>query len=181
MMLARRGRSHGYISRTAYRALHIDRAKYEVRDMHFARSNSYDLPYSYGFMNQFVPQLELGEALCGSTGPPGKGEQGYQTGPCAIPNPLRHWVIQSQYFVSALPPPTHPLTSPPYQPLLPAPPPNPPSRKVCILLMLPLLLFAPHLPPPSQFGVNNHSGVPDPYGGGWTGYAVTGETIPVCY
>ena len=52
----------------------------------------------YGFMNQFVPQLELGEALCGSTGAPG----GYQTGSCDIVDPLRHWVIQSQYFFGVL-------------------------------------------------------------------------------
>jgi hypothetical protein len=49
-------------------------------------------------MNQFVPQLELGEALCGSTGAVG----GYQTGPCAIVDPLRQWVIQSQYFFGVL-------------------------------------------------------------------------------
>ena len=52
----------------------------------------------YGFMNQFVPQLELGEALCGSTGPAG----GYQTGACSIVDPLRQWVIQSQYFYGVL-------------------------------------------------------------------------------
>jgi hypothetical protein len=52
----------------------------------------------YGFMNQFVPQLELGEALCGSTGPAG----GYQTGACSIVDPLRQWVIQSQYFFGVL-------------------------------------------------------------------------------
>ena len=46
----------------------------------------------YGFMNQFVPQLMLGEALCGSTGQTG----GYQTAACSIVDPLRHWVIQSQ-------------------------------------------------------------------------------------
>ena len=49
-------------------------------------------------MNQFVPQLELGEALCGSTGVRG----GYQTGPCAIVDPLKQWVIQSQYFFGVL-------------------------------------------------------------------------------
>jgi hypothetical protein len=52
----------------------------------------------YGFMNQFVPQLELGEALCGSTGAAG----GYQTGACSIVDPLRHWVIHSQYFFGVL-------------------------------------------------------------------------------
>lgn len=52
----------------------------------------------YGFMNQFVPQLELGEALCGSTGAAG----GYASGSCAIVDPLRHWVIQSQYFFGVL-------------------------------------------------------------------------------
>lgn len=52
----------------------------------------------YGFMNQFVPQLELGEALCGSTGAAG----GYQTGACSIVDPLRQWVIQSQYFFGVL-------------------------------------------------------------------------------
>ena len=50
-----------------------------------------------GFMNQFVPQLELGEALCGSTGPPE-----YQTGACSIIDPLQQWVIQSQYFFGVL-------------------------------------------------------------------------------
>ena len=49
-------------------------------------------------MNQFVPQLELGEALCGSTGAAG----GYQTGACSIVDPLRQWVIQSQYFFGVL-------------------------------------------------------------------------------
>eukprot|EP01052_Picozoa_sp_SAG31_P057818 SAG31_NODE_17323_length_675_cov_0.890625_1_plen_212_part_01 len=49
-------------------------------------------------MNQFVPQLELGEALCGSTGAAG----GYQTGACSIVDPLRRWVIQSQYFFGVL-------------------------------------------------------------------------------
>jgi hypothetical protein len=44
-----------------------------------------------------------------------------------VVDPLRQWVIQSQYF----------------------------------------------------FGVLNHSGVPDPSGVSWTGYAVTGETVPV--
>lgn len=77
----------------------------------------------YGFMNQFVPQLELGEALCGSTGQEGA----FQPGACSIVDPLRHWVIQSQYF----------------------------------------------------YGVLNHSGVLDPSGVSWTGYAVTGETVAV--
>ena len=39
-----------------------------------------------------MPQLMLGEALCGSTGQTG----GYQTAACAIVDPFRHWVIQSQ-------------------------------------------------------------------------------------
>ena len=39
-----------------------------------------------------MPQLMLGEALCGSTGQTG----GYQTATCAIVDPFRHWVIQSQ-------------------------------------------------------------------------------------
>ena len=52
----------------------------------------------YGFMNQFVPQLELGEALCGSTGSTG----GYQDSACDIVDPLRQWVIQSQYFFGVL-------------------------------------------------------------------------------
>jgi hypothetical protein len=52
----------------------------------------------YGFMNQFVPQLMLGEALCGSTGPDG----GYQTSACSIVAPFRHWVVQSQYFYGVL-------------------------------------------------------------------------------
>lgn len=52
----------------------------------------------YGFMNQFVPQLELGEALCGSTGAAGE----YQTGACSIVDPLHQWVIQSQYFFGVL-------------------------------------------------------------------------------
>ena len=49
-------------------------------------------------MNQFVPQLELGEALCGSTGPAG----GFAPGACSIVDPLRQWVIQSQYFFGVL-------------------------------------------------------------------------------
>jgi len=53
---------------------------------------------NYGFMNQFVPQLELGEALCGSTGAAG----GYASGSCAIVAPLRQWVIQAQYFFGVL-------------------------------------------------------------------------------
>jgi len=52
----------------------------------------------YGFMNQFVPQLELGEALCGSTGAAGD----YVTGACSIVDPLRSWVIQSQYFFGVI-------------------------------------------------------------------------------
>merc|ERR1711920_888161 len=52
----------------------------------------------YGFMNQFVPQLMLGEALGGSTG----ASEGYQTSACKIVNPFRHWVIQSQYFFGVL-------------------------------------------------------------------------------
>jgi hypothetical protein len=44
----------------------------------------------------------LGEALCGSTGADGGSSNAYQTGPCKIINPFRHWVIQAQYFYGVL-------------------------------------------------------------------------------
>ena len=90
----------------------------------------------------------LGEALCGSTGQTG----GYQTAACAIVDPFRHWVIQSQ------------------------------CKRVqlsCLFGKRRCVKASSKEAAADFFGVLNHSGVPDPSGVSWTGHAVTGETVPV--
>jgi hypothetical protein len=54
-----------------------------------------DGPPGLGHFNQFVPQLMLGETLCGSAN---SSSGAYQPGACETPDPLQFWVAQSQYF-----------------------------------------------------------------------------------
>jgi hypothetical protein len=49
-----------------------------------------------GHFNQFVPQLMLGETMCGSSG--SSTDPGYQAAACAVTDPVTHWVVQAQYF-----------------------------------------------------------------------------------